>query len=327
MSVWLETDRAFYLGGAATLVEEIQTQGMPQWEMAWAEKHVVQNPAYSWVLGNFVEADKANSNRQYFALDGLRMAQPTIVHAPMNMNHSTRRVVGTYVATELVYPTDTAAADPLNPYIEALGVFWKHYFPEEFQLVEAAAKEGMLYFSMECLPRQVKCFGDTGCQATFDYDGPASPSYCAHLNERSSDKYLIEPHFTAGAILVPPIKPGWKNATVEQLSQLVEDNAREMEMAYNGIANSAPELSSVEWESMMFQLMEFARNVDTKERKNLAKQGEAMPDLSFPIANTNDLKNAIQAIGRAKNPAAAKRHIKKMARKLGATDLIPGGWS
>lgn len=321
MSVWLETDRAFYLGGQAWIVEE-------NLEIAWAEKHVVRNPALSWVLGKFVEADKANSNKQYFSLDGLKLAQPSILHAPMNMNHSSRRVVGTYVATELVYPTDTAdASDPSHPYIEALGVFWKHYFPEEHHLIESAAKDGMLYFSMECLPRQVKCFGEGGCESVFDYDGPSSPTYCAHLNERSSDKYLIEPHFTAGAILVPPVKPGWKDASAEQLSQLVATSAAEMEMAYNGIANSAPQLSTTDWESMMFQLLEFSRDVGTKERKNLAKKGEAMPDGSYPIANTADLKNAIQAIGRAKNPIAVKAHIKHMAKKMGASDMIPGGWT
>lgn len=258
MTIWMETDKAFYLGGQAWIVEE-------NLETAWAEKHIVRNPAYSWVLGKFVEADKANSNKQYFSMEGLKMAQPSILHAPMNMNHSVRRVVGTYVSTELVYPTDAAAEDPLNPYVEALGAFWKHYFPEEFHLVDSAAKEGELYFSMECLPRQVKCFGDNGCESTFDYDGPSSPTYCAHLNERSSDKYLIEPHFTAGAILVPPVRPGWKHASVEQLSKLVSDNAKEAEMAYNGIADTAPQLSSVEWEDMMLQLMEFARDVGTKK--------------------------------------------------------------
>src|SRR5678815_1118268 len=68
------------------------------------------------------------------------------------------------------------------------------------------------------------------------------------------------------------------------------------------------------------------RDVSTKERKNLADKGQAMPDGSYPIANVQDLKNAIQAIGRAKDPAAVKRHIKKRARALGHPELIPEGW-
>lgn len=51
-----------------------------------------------------------------------------------------------------------------------------------------------------------------------------------------------------------------------------------------------------------------------------------MKDGSYPIRNTKDLQNAIQAIGRAKNPAATKAHIKSRAKSLGATSLIPQDW-
>lgn len=46
-----------------------------------------------------------------------------------------------------------------------------------------------------------------------------------------------------------------------------------------------------------------------KERQTLAKEGEAMKDGSFPIRNGQDLKDAIRSVGRAKDPAAAKRWI------------------
>jgi hypothetical protein len=72
---------------------------------------------------------------------------------------------------------------------------------------------------------------------------------------------------------------------------------------------------------------DYWRDVSTDERKRLADEGNAMPDGSYPIANVDDLKNAIQSIGRAKDPEAAKKHIKKRARQLGAEDLIPDGWS
>ncbi len=69
------------------------------------------------------------------------------------------------------------------------------------------------------------------------------------------------------------------------------------------------------------------RHVDSKERDRLGEEGKALPDGSFPIANKDDLRNAIQAIGRAKDPAAARAHIKKRARALGAEDMIPDGWA
>jgi len=55
-------------------------------------------------------------------------------------------------------------------------------------------------------------------------------------------------------------------------------------------------------------------------RELLAKKGLALPDGSFPIKDEGDLKNAIRAIGRAKDPAAAKAHIIKRAKALGATN-------
>src|SRR4029077_12741172 len=61
-------------------------------------------------------------------------------------------------------------------------------------------------------------------------------------------------------------------------------------------------------------------------RKAAAKKGTAMPDGGYPIENESDLNNAIQAFGRAKNPDAVKAHIKKRAKALGKTDLLPDEW-
>lgn len=68
------------------------------------------------------------------------------------------------------------------------------------------------------------------------------------------------------------------------------------------------------------------RDVSTKERKAEAKTGDAMPDGSYPIADEGDLKNAIQAYGRAKDPEAVKAHIVKRAKALGLTKLLPESW-
>jgi hypothetical protein len=68
------------------------------------------------------------------------------------------------------------------------------------------------------------------------------------------------------------------------------------------------------------------REFSQDERDDAADSGAAMPDGSFPIKNKKDLKNAILAHGRAKNPAKAKAHIKARAKALGAADLLPDGW-
>ena len=69
------------------------------------------------------------------------------------------------------------------------------------------------------------------------------------------------------------------------------------------------------------------REFSDKERKAAADKGQAMPDGSYPIKNRTDLKNAIQAFGRAKNPDAVKKHIIARAKALGATNLLPEDWS
>jgi hypothetical protein len=68
------------------------------------------------------------------------------------------------------------------------------------------------------------------------------------------------------------------------------------------------------------------REFSTAQREKLAKSGAAMPHGGFPIKSEGDLHNAIRAVGRAKNPSAAKAHIKKRARALGLTKHIPEGW-
>jgi len=65
------------------------------------------------------------------------------------------------------------------------------------------------------------------------------------------------------------------------------------------------------------------RKYSEEERKDLASKGLALDDGSFPIKDLADLKNAIQAYGRAKDQAKAAKFISKRAKALGAEDLIP----
>jgi hypothetical protein len=70
------------------------------------------------------------------------------------------------------------------------------------------------------------------------------------------------------------------------------------------------------------------REFSDEERKDLAKQHLAREDGSYPIRNVADLKNAIQAFGRASpgDRAAVKAWIKKRAKALGAEDDLPEDW-
>ena len=62
------------------------------------------------------------------------------------------------------------------------------------------------------------------------------------------------------------------------------------------------------------------------QRTSMAKEGNALPDGSYPISNAGDLRNAISAYGRAKDKEATKRHIMKRAKALGQEKMIPVSW-
>jgi hypothetical protein len=243
-----EGEKSIFLGARAYLIENDR-------DTAWAERKIHFNPAYKWVLGKYVEADNANNNGQLWTLPDLRASQKTITYAPMNMLHHQHKVVGAFVDTEMMYPAGDAAAAGVNPYIEALGVFWKYYFPEELGLVEAAHAMGQLFFSMECVSESVTCHGETGCGQTFAYAGPKSSSYCDHINGDTAAKRLDKPHFLAGALLIPPVKPGWSGAEIRDLSGMVKEHATQAEHLYNSFKEESPHLSPQEWEYMMGQVL------------------------------------------------------------------------
>jgi hypothetical protein len=67
-------------------------------------------------------------------------------------------------------------------------------------------------------------------------------------------------------------------------------------------------------------------DLDTQERRKLAEEGKALPDGSFPIRNREDLQDAIQSYGRAKDKAEAKRWIKRRAKELNAEGELPEDW-
>lgn len=93
--------------------------------------------------------------------------------------------------------------------------------------------------------------------------------------------------------------------------------------AYNGLY-----LAKRDGESDLPLLVEtyLKRDFSDDRRKELASSGAALPDGSFPIENRGDLRNAVRALGRAKNRARAKAHIVSRARALGATSSLPDTW-
>lgn len=69
-----------------------------------------------------------------------------------------------------------------------------------------------------------------------------------------------------------------------------------------------------------------SREFSSEVRERYSNKGVAMPDGSYPIPDKDALRRAIQSFGRAKNPEAVKAHIKRRAKALGATDMLPDDW-
>lgn len=95
------------------------------------------------------------------------------------------------------------------------------------------------------------------------------------------------------------------------------------------------DLTTTELEALIqvrTELDGYEKRYSDAEVEALGKKGQAFknPDghYSFPIANTSDLSNAIQALGRAPDAVrdAVKAYIKKRASALGATDKLPESW-
>lgn len=142
-----------------------------------------------------------------------------------------------------------------RPYIAAVSAVWKWVHPEKAQAVERAADEGKLYYSMECIAREMSCVSDEtheGCGKSFDYvTAMTSPNkVCEHIAARSSARRMVDPSFLGGAVIVPPTQPGWGSANVEVIRQAAS-------LAEQTHA-SAGDMSDSQWESLMQQVVRFA---------------------------------------------------------------------
>lgn len=107
----------------------------------------------------------------------------------------------------------------------------------------------------------------------------------------------------------------------KQNEQTVRDCISGLQKMLDQMAAAMPAMESVQPEPLD------EATYDMGTRMQMAGKGQAMSDGAFPIANLADLRNAIQSIGRASDPAAAKAHIIKRAKALNATDELPTDWA
>lgn len=123
-----------------------------------------------------------------------------------------------------------------------------------------ARRRGTVFWtgnSMEAVPKTLTCAGNgdgsPGCGRAFAYQGRQDPSYCEHLNAPGAHKLMNKPRFTAGALVLPPARPAWKDADVTQLARY--EDTDQLEAAYTQVATEFPHLDAVQWERIMAQLL------------------------------------------------------------------------
>jgi hypothetical protein len=240
MTILSASDSSDILTAPAWLVDEDYDTAS-----TWASKYIKTSPYLKWIVGNYVEADSANRNNQYWTLDDLKLSHVSVHNAPMSLAHGTHPI-GTYVASELIFPIDAAQ----HPFVESLSTMWKYRYPDQFKLVEESFRNGTLYQSMECVADSITCVGtDVACNETFEYKGPFSDTYCEHIKSRAAYRQFNNTSFTGGALIIPPDRPGWKGADIKEVASLI--NSDVADDIYGQVAAESPSLNSSQWESLM----------------------------------------------------------------------------
>lgn len=179
------------------------------------------NTGFLYLHGRFVEADNANDNGAYWSSEDLQLAQRSVAGGPLNWLHEETHIVGTLLDGRFV-DRQAAAEWGVGAHIQSTAAMWRFLFPKESDIVEKAAADSNLYYSMECVSETVTCLdrpGRPGCGEEFAYPDFLGRRACAHLNQRQSAARFNQPLFLGGALIVPPVRPGWANADVDVVRQ------------------------------------------------------------------------------------------------------------
>lgn len=233
--------RTILTGPAVPKIEEL--------EKAWTP-----NPAFMWLQGKFVGAEKANRNGALWTTADLQMGEPTVRHGPLNWLHEDHKIIGTIAESHFVHaPLVEGAAETLaEPYIAVAAAVWRFLWPQEGQIIEMASEQERLWFSMECVSRQVSC-ADHDCGTwTYLEAQTAATGVCEHVARKTGTRRFVDPIFTGGACIVPPVRPGWPEARAGVMRQAAAQAADAFEQA------GRPDVAAADWEKLMGCVLSYA---------------------------------------------------------------------
>lgn len=176
------------------------------------------NSGFLYLRGRFVEADTPNRNGAMWTSEDLELAQATVAGGPLNWLHQETHIVGTLLDGSFQAAREAADGEPaIGNHIVSTAALWRFIFPQETAIVERAAADGRLFYSMECVSETVTCV--SGCGEDFPYPAFLQKAACGHLNTRESAVRFNQPTFLGGALIVPPVEPGWARADVDIVRQ------------------------------------------------------------------------------------------------------------
>lgn len=148
-------------------------------KFAFAEelKKTVPNPNFLWLKGNYVEADKANSNGDEWTAEELSIKSLTPMYCPVTVMHDPRTAVGLIADTALLTPDGDGVP---RARIETTLAVWAHRFPDIAEEIAHNYEQGMLMQSMECMAPYYAC---KECGQTFQTlpERAERKNWCAHL--------------------------------------------------------------------------------------------------------------------------------------------------
>lgn len=181
---------------------------------------------------------------------------------------------------------------------------------EAFETVEKALRpevtKEQLYMLVQNLHEAIECLIDDECDDTES----ESPEEDATENGEEIDVENPMMDKMDGQVKTDP----------ETLAEISEEKSAEMTET-----EEEPKIKKSLFNNLdPYDLVK--RNFSTNQRKKMAEEGKAMPDGSYPIGNKTDLMNAIRSWGRGGANPEVKAHIKRRAKALGLSDLIPANW-
>lgn len=246
----LPTTRAFVTDVAGhTLITGPASTFTREWEQA-----LTPNPHMMWMEGRFVGGEKANRNGAFWSTGDLEMGEATVRYGPLNWLHEARHVIGV-LADSRLKTFDHASEQALaEPYIQVAAGIWKWIYPDEAEVVQQASEQERLWYSMECISQQVQCVGENSCGAIADYGDYVhqAGASCRHMAERSATRRFVNPTFLGGAVIVPPVRPGWAGAD----ARVMQEAAAMAEHAFDAAGN--PDIPATVWEQMMASVVLYA---------------------------------------------------------------------